>query len=98
VHAYVVENWRKQPILLNLERVVDGNTSNNLIVIIICFLTNLGGLLVVDVANTVVCFGANGVIVFQGLKTCVTFQLIMNKHSHFIVGVHCMAHRCNLVV
>jgi len=98
VHAYVVENWRRQPILLNLERVVDKNTSNNLTIIIVCFLINLGGLSVVDVTNMVVCFGANGVTVFQGLKTCVTFQLIMNKHSPFIVGIHCMAHRWNLVV
>jgi hypothetical protein len=33
----------------------------------------LGGLSVVDVANMVVCFGANGVTIFQGLKTCVIF-------------------------
>jgi hypothetical protein len=75
VHAYVVENWGRQPILLNLEIVVDRSTSNNLIVIIVCFLTNLGGLLVVNVANTVVCFGANGVTIFQGLKTCVLSNL-----------------------
>ncbi len=85
MHAYVVENWRRQPILLNLEKVVDENTSNNLITTIVCFLTNLGGLSVVDVANMVVCFGANGVTIFQGLKTCVIFLFIMNKHNPFIV-------------
>jgi hypothetical protein len=54
---------------LTLERVVDGSTSNNLIVAIVCFFTDLCGLLMVDVVNKVVCFGANGVTIFQGLKT-----------------------------
>ncbi len=67
VHAYVVENWRRQPILLNLERVVDEGTSNNLTATIAHSFINLGGLSVVDVANKVVCFGANSVTIFQGL-------------------------------
>jgi hypothetical protein len=54
------------------EKIVDGSTSNNLIPIIVHFLTDLGGLLVVDVANKVVCFGADDVIVFWGLKIGVT--------------------------
>jgi hypothetical protein len=53
VHAYVVENWRRQLVLLNLEKVVDEGTSNNLIVDVVCSLIDLGGLLVVDVANKV---------------------------------------------
>ncbi len=53
---------------MNLERVVDKGTSNNLIVVIVRSLIDLGGLLVVDVANKVVCFGANSVTIFQGLK------------------------------
>jgi hypothetical protein len=97
VHAYVVENWRRQPILLNLERVLDKGTYNNLTATTVHFFTNLGGLLVVDVVNKVVCFGANSVTKFQGLKIGVTIQL-MNKHNPFIVGIHCMAHQCNLAV
>ncbi len=97
MHAYVVENWRRQPILLNLERVVDEGTSNNLIATIVHSFTNLGGLLVVDVVNKVVCFGVDNVTIFQGLKTGVIIQL-MNKHNPFIVGIHCMVHWCNLVV
>ncbi len=92
MQAYVVENWRRQPILLNLEKVVDESTFNNLTATIVCFLIDLGGLSVVDVVNIVVCFGANGVTIFQGLKTCVIFQLLMNKHSPFIFRVHYMAH------
>ncbi len=54
MHAYVVENWRRQLVLLNFEKVVDGGTSNNIIVVIICSFIDLGGLLVVDVVNKVV--------------------------------------------
>ncbi len=70
MHDYV-ENWKRQPILLNLEKVVDRGTYNNLTIAIVCFLIDLGGLSVVDVANKVVCFGVDGVTIFQGLKTSV---------------------------
>jgi hypothetical protein len=82
---------------LDLERVVDKATFNNQTIVIVCSLIYLGGLLVVDVVNKVVCFGADSVTIFQGLKIGVTVHL-MNKHSLFIVGIHYMAHRCNLVV
>jgi hypothetical protein len=53
---------------LNFEKIVDGNTSNNLTPTIVHSFTNLGGQLVVDIANKVVCFGANDVKKIQGLK------------------------------
>jgi hypothetical protein len=49
----------------------------------------------IDLANKVVCFGVNGITIFQGLKIGVTIQLT-NKHCPFLIGNHCMAHRCNL--
>jgi hypothetical protein len=97
MYAYLVENWRRQPILLNLEKVVEGGTSNNFTNAIVRFLINLGGLSMIDVVNKAACFGAIGVTNFQGLKIDVTIQL-MNKHNPFFVGIHCMAHRCNLVM
>jgi len=93
----IVEDWERVLILLNLERVVDGATFNNLSVVIVCFLIVFGGLLEMDIVNKVVCFGVDGVTIFQGLKTGVTIQL-MAKDSLYIVGIHCMAHRCNLAV
>ncbi len=38
----------------------------------------------------------DGVIVFQGLKTGVTMQFT-NKHAPFVIGLHYIAHKCNLV-
>ncbi len=65
MHAYVVENWKKQPLFFNLERVVDRGTSTNIIVVIVYYFIDLCGLSMVDITNKVVCFGANGVIVFR---------------------------------
>jgi hypothetical protein len=70
-------------------QVVNINLSN--------FLVVFGGMLEINLINKVVYFGANGVTIFQSLKTSVTNQLT-NKHCLFLVGIHYMAHKCNLVV
>jgi hypothetical protein len=49
------------PILLNLERTVDGHTFDNLITMIIHYLVIFGGMLETDITNKVVCFGVDGV-------------------------------------
>jgi hypothetical protein len=69
---YIANNWRMVLILLNLEKIVDGGTSNNLTTIIICYLDIFGGMLKIDLGYKVVSFGVDGVIVFQGLKTNVS--------------------------
>ncbi len=85
------------PILLNLERIVNGGTSNNLTFIIIHSLVVFGAMSETDITNKVVYFGANGVIIFQGLKIGVIVQSV-SKHCPFVVGIHYMAHWCNFVV
>jgi hypothetical protein len=50
-----------------------------------------------QIAEKLICFGANGVNVFQGTKSGVTKQIKENYAPHSI-GVHCMSHRTNLVV
>jgi hypothetical protein len=82
--VYVVDNWHKVPILLNLENIVDGGMFNNLTIVIIHFLAIFGGMSKIDIANKVVCFGDDGVIVFQGLKISVIVQLI-SKHPTFLL-------------
>jgi len=59
--------------------------------------TTFGGLCDGDLASKLVYFGANGVMVFQGLKIGVTIQLV-EKHVLFVTSIHCMAHRCNLTM
>jgi len=79
------------PILLNLERIVNGGTFYNLTFVIIRYCTIFGGMSKIDIANKVVYFGVDNVTIFQGLKTNVIVQLV-NKHCPFVLGIHCMAH------
>lgn len=82
---------------MNLERIVDGGTFDNLIPMIVHSLFTFGGLLKANIINEVVYSGANGVIMFQVLKMNVSVQ-VMDKHNPHIVDIHCMAHQCNLVI
>jgi len=79
-----------------LEKIVNKGTFDNF-TFVICFLVVFSGMSKIDIATKVVCFGVNGVIIFHGLITGVTIQLV-NKHCPFVVGIHFMAHFCNLVV
>jgi hypothetical protein len=55
---------KRVPILLNLQRVVDGATSNNLIEIIVKNLMEYGSLSEINIANKLVSFGVNDVTIF----------------------------------
>jgi hypothetical protein len=50
-----------------------------------------------DLIQKLICFGINKTIIFQGVKTSVITQLLQ-KHAPYLNGVHCMAHRTNLVI
>jgi hypothetical protein len=52
------------PILLNFERIVDGGTSNNFIIVIIDSFVVFGGMLEIDLINKVVCFVVDNVTIF----------------------------------
>ncbi len=96
VHVYVTNEWKRVSILLNLQRVVDGAIFNNLTSVIMKSLMEFGGLSETNLANKLVSFGVERVIVFQGVKNGVKAQ-IMQKHAPFVSGVHCMA-LTNLVI
>jgi hypothetical protein len=85
------------PLLLNLERVTKIGGYEICITMLVNFVHIFGGLFDGGLASKLVCFGANGVIISQGLKIGVIMQLI-EKHAPFVIGIHCMAHRCNLVM
>lgn len=56
-----------------------------------------GGLVDSIVAERLVCFGTDGVYVFQGCRSNVTQQL-KEQDAIFMPGFHCMAHHTNLLV
>ena len=83
------------PFFISLERVVEGGGSDNLTQVIIDALTGAAKIERLALSKTLLCFGADGVSTFQGAKTGVTHQ-IQSKYAPFALGVHCMAHRCNI--
>lgn len=50
-----------------------------------------------ELSKKLLCFGVNGVNVFQGSKTKVTKQ-IEDFLAPFLMGVHCVIHCTNLIV
>ncbi len=97
VHAYVVYGWTKVLILICVDRTIDGLGSNNLTQVIMNFMMKGGELSKVKLSKKLVCFGVDGVNVFQGSKIGVTKQ-IKNSWAPFSMGVHCVAHCTNLIV
>jgi hypothetical protein len=83
--------------MLNIERVLSGGFSNNLTLLILRSLEEYGGLIVEQIANKVVCFGSNGVLVFIGDHMGVAAQL-KSKVTPFFIAVHDMAHCTNLAM
>jgi hypothetical protein len=73
-----------------LQQVVEGSHVDNLTKVIVKSLLLYGGLLEFDLALKLICFGVDGVMMFQGSKTKVTVQL-KEKHVPFLLGVHYVA-------
>ncbi len=100
VHAYVTDDWKQLPLLLNMYKVVDETIVDNMTSLIVKSLdqhgVNMGGLSETNIASKLVCFGANGVAIFHGVKSGVIIQL-MQKHAPYVSNVHYMAHHTNLV-
>jgi len=97
VHAYVVVGWTKVPILICVDRIVDGSSSNNLTEVIMISMMKGGGLSKEELSKKLLCFGADEMNVFQRGKTKLTKQ-IKDSWAPFSMGVHCVAHHTNLVV
>lgn len=96
IHAYVVVTWCHVPLLLTIRKMEsDGATTNNLTAVIMETLRVGGGVADSEIAEKLLCFGADGVSSFQGVKSGVTAQ-IKGKFAPFATGVHCCAHRLNL--
>jgi hypothetical protein len=73
LHAYVVEGWIIISILIYIDQIVDMN-SNNFIEMNINFMMKGGMLNMDELSKKFLCFGVDGMNVFQGGKTKVTKQ------------------------
>lgn len=76
---------------------VEGNGAGAVKEAIIICISYHGRLSKNAVAEMMVSFRADGIFVFQGLRTGMTQQLKQND-APFMIDVHCKAHRTNLAV
>jgi hypothetical protein len=65
IHVYVIEQWKRVLILLNLQHVVDGTTFDNLTSLIVNNLMEFGGLNETNLANKLVYFGAKELLFYR---------------------------------
>jgi hypothetical protein len=55
------------------------------------------GVYACDILSKLICFGAYGVLMFQGFRNDVTKQ-ICESWAPFFSNIHCMVHKTNLIV
>jgi len=89
--VYVVKGWELIPILLTLEQMVFGATTNNLIKVIVANLLEYQNLFYIDLASKLINFGVDGMLVFQGAKINVIIKL-KEKYAPFMLKVYYVAH------
>jgi hypothetical protein len=64
IHGYVVQNWKRVPVLLTLEKVEVGATSNNIKGVILDVMGRYGGLKFFDMVSKWIYLGCDGDSVF----------------------------------
>ena len=83
IHGYVCEGWERKPMLLSLERVLDGGGSNNLTQVIVEAIKNQGGITEADLQTRFASFGA-------GLFSSFSMPYIFAKlHGHACCRYSC---------
>jgi hypothetical protein len=97
VHGYIVQDWCYIPLLLNVKHAIFGSKVNSITLLIMNSLMTERGSQEEDLTTKMVCFGVDGVITFQGLRSRIIVQ-IQQQYAPFVIGVHCMAHQINLAV
>jgi len=95
IHAYIIENYVRVPHLVFVQRLIDRVGANTLTLLIVKALEIGGDVTLEQISKKLLCFGADGVSTFQGTRSGVTTQL-QTKFAPFYMGIHCIAHHCNL--
>jgi hypothetical protein len=75
IHAYIVDGFRRLPLLLNLERLFSENIANNLTTLIPRSLMEYGGLTIEHVANKL------HVLDLMGLQCSWPYKLVLLHNS-----------------
>ena len=73
LHAYIMQYWTRKLLLLTLQKIdLDGYTCDALLAFIIGILSHHRKMEPSEVAEKLICFGADGISSFQGYRTGVS--------------------------
>jgi hypothetical protein len=99
VHAYLClkGKWSQESMVVMFVRLMERNNFQAVKEAILTTLTWHSGLNEQDIVEKVVCFRADGVSIFQGCSAGI-ITLLQKEECPYMFGVHCFAHRTNLVV
>jgi hypothetical protein len=97
VQIYISIGFCRVPILLSLLQLVEENGIFGVKECILMSLNWHGGLIKNVVAKRLMCFEADGILMFQGYRSNIIQQL-KEQDAPFMLGVHCMTHCTNLAV
>jgi hypothetical protein len=97
IHAYMLVDWERVPLLLSLERLTKGSIAGHITKVIVNAVVRDGGLAMQEICEGLVCFGSDSASVLQGNRHGVTIQ-IQGMHAPHCQGMHCVAHRTDLAV
>jgi hypothetical protein len=64
IHVYLVDGFKCIPILLNLKKMVNGGTFNNLSNVIFESLMVYEGFIMYEINSKLICFGYDSVVIF----------------------------------
>ena len=96
MHVYTIQNNVCQPHLLSVAKLRDNATTKTLFQLVKSNLIEYGAMDELTIAKKLVCVGADGASAMQGQRKglCTKMQA---SCSPYVVGIHYMAHRMNLV-
>jgi hypothetical protein len=97
IYGYVFENWWWIFVLLNLEKVIDNVTIENIYNMMLWTLVIQGGLTKVEIGKKLVSIGTNGGSMFTRCKTGVLVQM-KEKVTLYLVAMRCCARCTNLAI
>jgi hypothetical protein len=97
IHIYTIQGWKRVPMLLCLQRVMEVGGADNITKMILGALTNEGGLTPHHIKDRFTAFGADGASVLQGKRNSVTNKLQV-FHAPHMQDIYYVVHRSNLVV
>jgi hypothetical protein len=93
----MVTTWKHVMLLFTFEQLVKGGTTTNMKATIFYVLIKFGGFAKSQILEHLMCVGVDGTSTCQGVRSRIII-LMETEQTFYLVKIHCMAHKTNLVI